>query len=835
MKKLHAILAVLMTFFYVSAQTTEERNRLIVTEKSGVQTAFKVENIESISFEYVDEGTEGFGVDITCSSLDITDATITFTPNETSTSYIARVMSKKDLQSYMCYDNNGKLDDIATLKYVTNNPYIDNYAHTGTYTTTLNNLIPNTEYVALAFEYYSDVDKVDYIEFKTPEGEIDAKFEVSDIVADYTTATVDVTALNNGAAWTYYLMEKEWYLTYDEPIQNCYYGLYNTYVINPGSYNNSFSEYLKTIALYGDQTISLTNLESNKEYVLALFNIDVNTTDPTQIYDWYYLPVEFKTLTPDQDKQPEVDVLVEYIEQDAMNYYIYFNVHLNETATEVYDKFLPYNTFGSYYEQGGWDNVGDLFHSPYGSNHSLTDYDSSAIEQAKSSSGFTFVCTWSKITHDSYKSEGNYDYGLCITCFNEQGARSQKGVIVTAEELENSDLKPGTIEGGNLKIDISCVSINPTNATIKFTPSDSNTYYITRMLSKAEFKAGGLLNADGTIDELKTLAYLLENPFIDSYKRIGDYEMYVENLRPDREYVAVAFEYFSDVMKLDYLSFFTPKGDEIDRFAVESIDVDYTTATVDVTALNNGAAWTYYLMEKEWYLTYEDPIQNCYYGLYNTYIINPGSYDNSFSEYLKTVAQYGDQTITLTDLESDKEYILALFNIDVNTTDPTQIYDWYYMPVEFKTLTPNADNMPTVDLRLDKIEQDDTNYYIYVNVKVNDVVTEAYDKLLPDNNFKKYYEEGGWDNMGDLFHSPSGWGNHKLSAYDSNAIETAKTADGFTFKYTWSKYNHNDFVKYGDVSEYYGLCVTVFTEQKSRAQNGVIIYKEDLENSNYAE
>ena len=240
-------------------------------------------------------------------------------------------------------------------------------------------------------------------------------------------------------------------------------------------------------------------------------------------------------------------------------------------------------------------------------------------------------------------------------------------------------------------------------------------------------------------------------------------------------------------------------------------------------------------MEKEWYITYDEPIQNCYYGLYNTFVIDPGKYNNSFSEYLQTVALYGDQTITLTNLESDKEYVLALFNIDINTADPTQIYDWRHMPVEFKTLTPGADNKPTVEVKLDKIEQDDINYYIYVNLKVNDVVAEAYDKLLPDNSFKKYYEEGGWDNMGDLFHSPSGWGNHNITAYDSNAITKAKSADGYTFKYTWPKSYHNESVKYGDVSEYYGLCVTVFTEQAARAQNGLIIYIEDLENSNYAE
>ena len=832
MKKIYAILAVLMTFFVVSAQTAEERNRLIVTEKSGVKTAFKVENIESISFEYVNEGTEGFGVDISCSSIDVTGATITFTPNETSTYYIARVMSKKDLQSYNCYDNNGKLNDAATLKYVTNNPYIDDYAHTGTYSMTINNLRPDTEYVALAFEYYTDVDKVDHKEFKTLNGDIAAKFEVSNIVTDYRKATVDITAKNNGAAWTYYVMEKEWYITYDEPIQNCYYGLYNTFVLNPGKYNNSFSEYLKSVALYGDQTISLTNLESNKEYVLAVFNIDINTTDPTQIYDWYYLPVEFKTLTPDEGNQPEVDVFVERIEQNTLNYYIYFNVRMNEAAAEAYDSLLPYSTFGSYYQQGGWDNVGDLFHSPYGTNHSLTEYDPTAIEQAKTADGFTFVYTWSKLNHDYYKSAGNYNYGLCITVFNEQGVRAQNGVIVKSSELENSDARPDTGEG--IKIDIASVSINPTNATIKFIPSDSTTEYIARMISKAELNAAGLLNADGTVAELNTLAYLLNNPFIENYLHVGNYEMYVNSLRPQTEYVAVAFEYSTDVMKLDYMQFTTPQGDTTDQFAINSIDIDYTKATVDVTALNNGGAWTYYLMEKEWYVTYDDPIQNCYYGLYNTFVIKPDDYNNSFSEYLKTVALYGDQTITLTNLESDKEYVLALFNIDINTIDPTQIYDWNYMPVEFKTLTPSDDNKPTVDVTLEKIEQDDTSYYIYVNVKVNDVVSEAWDKLLPDNNFKTYYDAGGWDNMGDLFHSPSGWGNHNVTTYDSDAIQQAKTAEGFTFKYAWPKYYHEEFKKYGDVSECYGLCVTVFTEQGARAQDGIIIYNTDLENSNYA-
>lgn len=53
MKKLHAILAVLMTFFYVSAQATEERNRLVITEKNGKQNIFIISDLEDVSFKTI--------------------------------------------------------------------------------------------------------------------------------------------------------------------------------------------------------------------------------------------------------------------------------------------------------------------------------------------------------------------------------------------------------------------------------------------------------------------------------------------------------------------------------------------------------------------------------------------------------------------------------------------------------------------------------------------------------------------------------------------------------------------------------------------------------------
>ena len=53
MKRTFAILAVLMTFFYVAAQHTEKRNRLVITEKSGKQNVFIINSLEDVSFETI--------------------------------------------------------------------------------------------------------------------------------------------------------------------------------------------------------------------------------------------------------------------------------------------------------------------------------------------------------------------------------------------------------------------------------------------------------------------------------------------------------------------------------------------------------------------------------------------------------------------------------------------------------------------------------------------------------------------------------------------------------------------------------------------------------------
>lgn len=430
------MIAAMIVSFTLAAQV-QEMNRLILTQKGGEQMVFDIENVESISFEYVEPEQQEFNVNISTVSVSPTEATIRFSPSELNTAYIARVVSKAELETNGCYISANELDEIQTLAYLTSNPNIGNYRQTGVYEMTMTNLAPSTSYVAVAFEDFYEVNTLDYMGFSTPAGTVADKFSVSNIVPSYTSATMDIHANNGGQAWTYYVMEKEWYVTYEEPIQNCYYGMYNTFSGNQGY--NSFSDYLKTIAYYGDASISLSGLEANKEYVVCVYNIDVNTEDPTDIYDWYYYPIEFTTLTPSADTTPTVDVLLEQVMQDNENFYIYVNVKLNEHVTEAYDRMLPYATFGQYYEAGGWDGVGDLFYSPYYGNHSITAYGENAIEIAKTNDGFTYVYTWSKENNDYYKGMGMYDYGICITVFNAEGGRAQNGIIITEAMLQGGE------------------------------------------------------------------------------------------------------------------------------------------------------------------------------------------------------------------------------------------------------------------------------------------------------------------------------------------------------------------------------------------------------------
>ncbi|MBQ1268026.1 MAG: hypothetical protein IIY03_00865, partial [Muribaculaceae bacterium] len=53
MKKIYTLLALLMTFFYVSAQTSDVRNRLVITEKSGKQNIFIINDLEDVEFKTI--------------------------------------------------------------------------------------------------------------------------------------------------------------------------------------------------------------------------------------------------------------------------------------------------------------------------------------------------------------------------------------------------------------------------------------------------------------------------------------------------------------------------------------------------------------------------------------------------------------------------------------------------------------------------------------------------------------------------------------------------------------------------------------------------------------
>lgn len=444
MKKFYLMIAAMLVCFTVAAQT--EMNRLILTEKGGNTVTYNIEDIESITFDYVNDTPDDpnpgkFSVNISTSSVTATSAKVKFTPNKADTEYVARVVTKAELEDYQCYvEGTNTLNPTATLEYLKNNPYINDYVHTGTHTEEVENLLPSHDYVAIAFEYINKVTTIDYVAFSTLSGDIEDKFAVSNITVDYTSASMDITPDSNNP-WTYYVMKKATYETCKVPVQNCYYGMYNIFSVDY-SYSQ-FSDYIKAVATTGPAHIDLTGLDADTEYVVCIFYVSLSTNDPTQVYDLYHYPAEFKTLTPDPDAGPTVDVSVDKIEQDATNYYIYVNVKLGANVTEAYDRMLSYDQFGQWFQESienggtGWDNMGNLFHTLY-SNHSITGYSDQAIELAKSEEGFTYVQSWSKDNHNYYKTINAGGYGICITVFNAQGAKNQDGVIIVNESLENS-------------------------------------------------------------------------------------------------------------------------------------------------------------------------------------------------------------------------------------------------------------------------------------------------------------------------------------------------------------------------------------------------------------
>lgn len=352
----------------------------------------------------------------------------------------------------------------------------------------------------------------------------------------------------------------------------------------------------------------------------------------------------------------------------------------------------------------------------------------------------------------------------------------------------------------DFNIDIKVKDITANSAVATATPNGANRYYF-RVITKMELDAFGIYNDDYQIFE-----YIIENPNSGDWLTEG-YTTLQCTLAPETDYLAVAFNFENweamhaqqDEMKLFRYAFTTPEGEEVDPnslFSTKDLVTDHTNFNLTVTPAKADAQWTYYIWTKKSYdetLAHEakaNIIMRSYFGL-NNIAVEQGM---SFGDIIQTdkLGRVGEATISAYEvLENDTEYVVVLFYVDPSITDPTEVYDYNFVAVPFKTETPSADAAAKLEVSDAVIVKDGFSYNVNFLVKTDNKAVDllAGAQLWANYDFEKYWDPNDWSQIQAFFMFRKSVGEETLAA--------AKTSEGATISFTG--FDKNDYVFFFEV------------------------------------
>lgn len=372
-----------------------------------------------------------FNITIDVKDVTATSAVVTVTPNGTNRYYF-RVIPKLELDAWKIYGN-----DYETFSYICENPNSGEYITSGAQTKTWT-IHPEMDYIAIAFNYenwkavYEKVENVKLFtyEFKTPEApavDPNSLFLTGNLKTYNTAFSLDVTpARGEEAHWTYYVWTKT---SYDETLANepknnivmrsCF-GLNNIAVAQ----GYDFGTIIQTDKLgkVGSNTItSYETLRPNTDYVVVLFYVDPTNSDPTEIYDYNFVAVDFKTVEA-SSAAPVLEVSEPIIESSGFaGYSVSFNIKVDESTVLLSKGANLWNDeqFGKYWDPSDWNTIRAFCW--------LYPVNDETLAQAKTDTGCVI----------SFTSEGVADYVFFFEAENAEGTRTQHVVRVTPDMFDN--------------------------------------------------------------------------------------------------------------------------------------------------------------------------------------------------------------------------------------------------------------------------------------------------------------------------------------------------------------------------------------------------------------
>ena len=343
------------------------------------------------------------------------------------------------------------------------------------------------------------------------------------------------------------------------------------------------------------------------------------------------------------------------------------------------------------------------------------------------------------------------------------------------------------ITSSQFDVDIEVKDITATSAVATAKPNSSANRYYFRVITKMELDAFGIYNDDYQIFE-----YIIENPSSGDYITQGETTLNCR-LNAEMEYLAVAFNFENweavhkqeEQIKLFRYAFSTPEAPEVDPnslFSYSNLTVSHTGFSLDVTPVHGEESfWGYYIWTKA---SYDETLANeskanivmrSYFGLNNIGVEQGYDFGTFIKEYL---GQTGSSTVVnYLPLNNNTEYVLVLFYMDPEVSDPTTVYDYNYVAVPFKTKEPSADNVASLEVSEPVVVKNGFKYDIQFLVKTDDnaVDMKVGAQLWNNYDFAKYWDPNDWSQIQAFFMF--------RTSVEPTTLAAAKTAEGATVSF----------------------------------------------------
>jgi hypothetical protein len=263
---------------------------------------------------------------------------------------------------------------------------------------------------------------------KAPAVDPTTLFSTGNLLTDYTNFNLDVTPTKADAQWTYYIWGKESfeYTLANEAAGNIvmrsYFGLQNLAVEDGCLFNDIIQT--DKLGRVGVNTISnYEPLKNDTEYVVVIFYVDPTTVDPTDIYDYNYVAVPFRTLKPSEAEKASLEVSDAVVVKSGFSYDVQFLVKTNDRAVDlkVGAQQWSYGDLAKYWDPNDWSQIQAFFMF-------RTSVSADTLAAAKTTEGATI----------SFTGFAKDDYVFFFEALTANNAPTQFAVKVTADMFENA-------------------------------------------------------------------------------------------------------------------------------------------------------------------------------------------------------------------------------------------------------------------------------------------------------------------------------------------------------------------------------------------------------------